>query len=253
VSSIDTFLAAGFFLLQTLKWPIAKPGGKRRATFNHLPRSAQQRLLRHTVAEHLKAEIWALRPRGLLAMGKAALGACRLLTVTLVLVRAVDGALLDLAAFGGVATPEPGRILGRAGACQTRLRQSDDSEQRTRPLGLRGRRLRAAPPTCMVLRTSAARSPLAGTARRNRPLTPSAIEMEAGGGPRGLLAGLPAWISSAGVAAGRERAWGSPPASPASVKAWHPGRRTETHSRSGTRYSCCGCLACCCCGSSHAG
>jgi len=77
--SLEAFLTAGFFLLQTLKWPLAKPSEKRRATFNHLTKRTQQRLLSHTVLEHLKAEISLLKPRGVLAMGNAALGACRLL------------------------------------------------------------------------------------------------------------------------------------------------------------------------------
>jgi hypothetical protein len=77
--SLEAFFTARFFLLQTLKWPLAKPPGKRRATFNHLTKPTQQRLLGHTVLEHLKAEISVLKPRGVLAMGNAALGACRLL------------------------------------------------------------------------------------------------------------------------------------------------------------------------------
>jgi hypothetical protein len=77
--SLDAFLTAGFLLLQTLKWPLAKPPGKRRATFNHLTRLTQRRLLSHTVLEHLKTEMSVLKPRGVLAMGTAALDACRLL------------------------------------------------------------------------------------------------------------------------------------------------------------------------------
>lgn len=81
LEALEMFLAAGLFLLQTLKWPIAKPSEKRRATFNHLPRSTQRRLLNHTAVAHLRAEMSALKPRGVLAMGNAALGACRLLAL----------------------------------------------------------------------------------------------------------------------------------------------------------------------------
>ena len=73
--ALESFLSAGFFLVQTMKWPLAKTA-RRRATFNHLAPKTKVRLITHTV-EHLRSELILIQPRGILSMGNAALDACR--------------------------------------------------------------------------------------------------------------------------------------------------------------------------------
>ena len=73
--ALQSFLSAGFFLVQTLKWPLAKTA-KQRASFNHLALKTKERLVAHAI-EHLRSELLAIQPRGILAMGNAAVEACR--------------------------------------------------------------------------------------------------------------------------------------------------------------------------------
>lgn len=71
--AVDAFIEKGFFLLQSLKWPLVK-------TFNHLGPKQQRQLIEHSAQEHLRIEIDALRPKAILAMGKAAWLSCRFLS-----------------------------------------------------------------------------------------------------------------------------------------------------------------------------
>jgi len=70
--AVDAFVAEGFFLVQTLKWPIAN--GK---TYNSLGPAQKRRLIQHAALAHLQHEIETLAPKGVLAMGNAAWDACR--------------------------------------------------------------------------------------------------------------------------------------------------------------------------------
>ncbi|HJY80349.1 MAG TPA: hypothetical protein VKK81_04625 [Candidatus Binatia bacterium] len=79
--ALDAFLAHGFFLLQTLKWPFAQREGtegerKRRPSFNHLGPAQQRRLIKHSVNAHLRRELELIAPSGILALGNAAWQAC---------------------------------------------------------------------------------------------------------------------------------------------------------------------------------
>jgi len=78
-AEIEAFLSREFFLLQALKWPIAswekgRNIGKTR-NFNNLGPGEKRRLIDHSVSHHLKAEIEALSPVGILVLGNAALEA----------------------------------------------------------------------------------------------------------------------------------------------------------------------------------
>jgi hypothetical protein len=77
VAALRAFMASGLFLVQALKWPLAKREGKKRRSFNHLPRPDQKRLIRHSASAHLRGELLAIAPQAILAMGNAALEACR--------------------------------------------------------------------------------------------------------------------------------------------------------------------------------
>jgi hypothetical protein len=70
---LRSFMESGLFLIQTLKWPLG-------TTFNHLSKSNQTRVIEHAVNAHLRQEILTIAPAGVLAMGSAALAACRLLS-----------------------------------------------------------------------------------------------------------------------------------------------------------------------------
>jgi len=74
---LQSFLSQNLFLLQALKWPFAEDSKGRRLNFNRVPARQQTRLISHGVAKHLSEEIRLLAPRGLLAMGNAALASCR--------------------------------------------------------------------------------------------------------------------------------------------------------------------------------
>ncbi len=79
-SCLENFMAQGFFLLQTIKWPIApRPNGKSR-NFNQLGSAQQRNLIDHTATAHLKAEIEILDPSRIFAMGNAAWRACQVLS-----------------------------------------------------------------------------------------------------------------------------------------------------------------------------
>jgi uracil-DNA glycosylase len=71
--SIDLFLNRGFFLLQSIKWPLFK-------TFNHLAPKKQRELIEHSAQEHLSREIDLLKPKAIFAMGKAAWLSCLFLS-----------------------------------------------------------------------------------------------------------------------------------------------------------------------------
>ena len=71
--ALRSFVGKQFFLLQTIKWPLVK-------TFNHLGPKQQRRLIEHSVKEHLGTEIKSLKPKRILAMGKAAWLSCRFLS-----------------------------------------------------------------------------------------------------------------------------------------------------------------------------
>lgn len=55
--AIRTFMAGDLFLLQTVKWPLAKGSRKRRPSFNHLGPGTRDALLAHTAASHLGPEL----------------------------------------------------------------------------------------------------------------------------------------------------------------------------------------------------
>ena len=62
--AVKAFMDKTFFLLQSLKWPLVR-------TFNHLGRRQQSRLIEHSVKEHLDPEMSLVKPKRILAMGKA--------------------------------------------------------------------------------------------------------------------------------------------------------------------------------------
>ena len=67
-----------FFLIQTLKWPYAENLREEKKGYNQCRHSlSMRRLIEHTVSAHLGAEIGAICPIGILAMGNAAWDACR--------------------------------------------------------------------------------------------------------------------------------------------------------------------------------
>jgi hypothetical protein len=73
--ALDAFVAGGFFLVHTLKWPIAN-----KKTYNKLGPAQKRRLVGHAAPRHLQNEIKTLAPKGILAMGNAAWDACRRLS-----------------------------------------------------------------------------------------------------------------------------------------------------------------------------
>jgi uracil-DNA glycosylase len=73
-TAIRVFLQHDLFLLQTVKWPLARE--KHRRSFNHFSRTDQDTLVTHTRADHLGPELQLLAPRAVLAMGTAAWQAC---------------------------------------------------------------------------------------------------------------------------------------------------------------------------------
>lgn len=75
--AFEVFLSRGFFLVQALKWPLARQAN-RRAGFNQLPRKTKALVVKHALG-HFLAELTIVRPRGILAMGNAALEMCRCL------------------------------------------------------------------------------------------------------------------------------------------------------------------------------
>lgn len=70
------FLANNLFLVQALKWPLARVNRKKRPGFNQLGPSQQIRLIDHAVSAHLSKEIDLIAPSVILAMGNAAWRAC---------------------------------------------------------------------------------------------------------------------------------------------------------------------------------
>lgn len=74
--ALDSFIAGGLFLVQTLKWPLAN-----RKTYNNLGPAQKRQLTEHAAARHLQSEMMALAPNGIYAMGNAAWDACRRLSV----------------------------------------------------------------------------------------------------------------------------------------------------------------------------
>ena len=85
LATLESFLShrtsGGFqvFLIQTLKWPYAENLRQQKKGYNQCRRSrGMQQLIEHTV---LGAEIAAIRPIGILAMGNAAWDACRELSL----------------------------------------------------------------------------------------------------------------------------------------------------------------------------
>ncbi len=79
-SCLENFMARGFFLLQTIKWPIAPRPNAKSLNFNQLGSAQQRTLINHTATTHLKAEIEILAPSRILAMGNAAWRACQILS-----------------------------------------------------------------------------------------------------------------------------------------------------------------------------
>lgn len=75
-AAIRAFMAENLFLIQTVKWPLAKGSRKRRPSFNGLGLRLQDRLITHTTDAHLGRELVALAPEAVLAMGTAAWRAC---------------------------------------------------------------------------------------------------------------------------------------------------------------------------------
>jgi hypothetical protein len=74
--ALRVFMGENLFLLQTVKWPLAKGQRKRRPSFNNLCRRTQDALIDHSTAAHLGPELALLGPTGVLAMGTAAWQAC---------------------------------------------------------------------------------------------------------------------------------------------------------------------------------
>lgn len=72
---ITSFLVKDYFLLQSLKWPLKK-------SFNHFGPVQQRKLVEHSTSAHLNNEIQALKPRAILAMGKAAWMSCLLMSTS---------------------------------------------------------------------------------------------------------------------------------------------------------------------------
>ncbi len=70
---LTSFLAKGYFLLQSLKWPLKR-------TFNHFGPAQQRQLVEHSTSAHLRSEVQVLKPRAILAMGKAAWMSCLLMS-----------------------------------------------------------------------------------------------------------------------------------------------------------------------------
>lgn len=75
--AFEVFLSGGFFLVQALKWPLARQTN-RRAGFNQLPRKTKALVVNHALG-HFRSELALIAPRGILAMGNAALEVCRCL------------------------------------------------------------------------------------------------------------------------------------------------------------------------------
>ncbi|MCA9468577.1 MAG: hypothetical protein KC643_24490 [Nitrospira sp.] len=71
--ALNSFLKNNFFLLQSVKWPLIK-------TFNHLSARQQRGLIEHSAKEHLGSEIETIRPKKILALGKAEWLSCRFLS-----------------------------------------------------------------------------------------------------------------------------------------------------------------------------
>ena len=76
--ALQSFLSENLFLIQALKWAVIEDSKGRRLNFNRLPPKQQTRLISHS-AKHLSEEVRLLAPRGVLAVGNAALAACRAL------------------------------------------------------------------------------------------------------------------------------------------------------------------------------
>jgi uracil-DNA glycosylase len=81
-SCLENFMAQGFFLLQTIKWPIAPRSNGEGRNFNQLGPAQKRTLIDHSATVHLKAEIDLLSPSRILAMGNAAWQACQTLSPT---------------------------------------------------------------------------------------------------------------------------------------------------------------------------
>lgn len=74
-AAVDAFMSSGFFLLQSIKWPLAN--GR---SYNELSSRQGGVLIEHAALAHLRHEIDQLKPKGILAMGNAAWDACRRLS-----------------------------------------------------------------------------------------------------------------------------------------------------------------------------
>ncbi len=74
--ALGVFLSGGFFLVQTLKWPLAQRKRKQRPGFNQLGPAQKRRLIIHSVSARLRYELELIAPRGILALGNAAWQAC---------------------------------------------------------------------------------------------------------------------------------------------------------------------------------
>lgn len=70
--ALASFVNSGLFLVQALKWPLRKHGGRKRPNFNRLGASEAGRLIDHTASDHLGPEVDVLAPRAMLALGTAA-------------------------------------------------------------------------------------------------------------------------------------------------------------------------------------
>src|SRR5437762_1197813 len=66
--SLEHFLARGFGLLQTVKWPLCDSA--------RTLRPSERRLVEHSVTAHLAAEVAAMRPVAVVALGRVACFAC---------------------------------------------------------------------------------------------------------------------------------------------------------------------------------
>jgi len=76
-SILAGFLEANFFLIQAFKWSFAKDESGERLNFNKIGTKKQRALIDHAVLSHVRDEMLLIAPKGILAMGNAALEICR--------------------------------------------------------------------------------------------------------------------------------------------------------------------------------
>jgi len=72
VAALERFVDAGYFFVQAMKWPL-------RASYNS-QRTTSRVALQHALASHLENEIEAINPKGIIALGAAAMEACTALS-----------------------------------------------------------------------------------------------------------------------------------------------------------------------------